>query len=403
MRVFPIFQTTGTTPSYFDDAKGYQDALDAATAASGLGFPRHTTIYFAVDCDPTGEQIASHVIPHFQGIKRAMTLLGNKYGIGVYGTRNVCCRLEAMSLAELSFVAGMSTGYSGNLGFSLPGNWAFDQIKTLTVGAGLGAIEIDNDIASGRDIGCGTVLSVPLDGLPDTLLDISQYAAVVQEISDFCENVVSNKAFLVHDDAASCVSAVLSYDILITQAANQWGVRKALIQAVAFWEYWKQTYADNVADTFVNSTYQYYEAREAWEEHPESGPPPIPPLVIYEDSSTGFAQVFAATGIRAHNWAVHNGYLNGPTLDPSDWHHVWNMWYSLSSDDQYNLSMIPVVLMEGADNVGVANIPRRVFTDEEIIRILARYNGTGVKAHDYGYELKEVYDIFESFNAALRV
>lgn len=47
----------------------------------------------------------------------------------------------------------MSTGFSGNLGFPIPDNWAFDQFYTVTVGSGSGQIEIDKDAYSGRDIG----------------------------------------------------------------------------------------------------------------------------------------------------------------------------------------------------------------------------------------------------------
>lgn len=51
----------------------------------------------------------------------------------------------------------MSTGFSGNLGYPLPYNWAFDQISTITVGNGSGMIEIDNDICSGLDNGVNTI------------------------------------------------------------------------------------------------------------------------------------------------------------------------------------------------------------------------------------------------------
>ncbi|MFL2099124.1 hypothetical protein ACEN37_12870, partial [Marinilactibacillus psychrotolerans] len=59
-----------------------------------------------------------------------------------------------------SFVSGMSTGFSGNLGYPLPKNWAFDQISTITLGSGEGLIEIDNNIKSGRDNGVSYVEQV---------------------------------------------------------------------------------------------------------------------------------------------------------------------------------------------------------------------------------------------------
>lgn len=45
----------------------------------------------------------------------------------------------------------MSTGFSGNLGYPMPDNWAFDQFDEGTIGSGDGSIAIDKDSFSGRD------------------------------------------------------------------------------------------------------------------------------------------------------------------------------------------------------------------------------------------------------------
>ena len=158
MRVFPIFQTSGNTVSYFTNSQGKADALTATAAAHNIGFKEAAIIYFAVDCDPTGDQITSNILPYFQGIQEGMAQLVEQqapyhYQVGVYGTRNVCGQVSGSRLAQASFLGDMSTGFSGNLGFLMPMNWAFDQIATITVGTGDGAIEIDNDIASGTDQG----------------------------------------------------------------------------------------------------------------------------------------------------------------------------------------------------------------------------------------------------------
>ncbi|WP_431836131.1 glycoside hydrolase domain-containing protein [Cellulomonas sp. Y8] len=151
--VFPIFQEVGNTVSAFSYAKGRAAAQRAFAAAYRIRIPAGTTIYFAVDFDPTGTEITGSVIPYFQGIASVMNQRAGYYRVGVYGTRNVCRQLDDADLAGTSFVAGMSTGYSGNLGFALPRNWAFDQIQERTVGAGSGAIAIDKDVMSGRDPG----------------------------------------------------------------------------------------------------------------------------------------------------------------------------------------------------------------------------------------------------------
>ena len=82
-----------------------------------------------------------------------MAQLGGKYAVGIYGARHVCSLISAAGLARASFIAGLSTGFAGNLGFALPSNWAFNQIQTLTVGSGSGAVEVDKNVASGRDVG----------------------------------------------------------------------------------------------------------------------------------------------------------------------------------------------------------------------------------------------------------
>ncbi|CEI22863.1 YbfG [Propionibacterium freudenreichii] len=401
LRVFPIFQTLGDSLSYFSDAQGYSDAGDAVQAATGYGFKRGTTIYFAVDVDVLGDDIPGSIIPYFQGVNRAMQRFGNLYHVGAYGTRNVCRQLTDADLIQYSFVAGMSYGYSGNLGFTLPSNWAFDQISTITVGSGTGAIEIDNDIYSGRDTGQASVNALPSGEVLDVAFDMSQEASLASDMDAYCDTVTSNTIGLIHGSPTDVVGDVLQHDTLITNLSRAWGIRKALIQAVSFWEYWKTTALDPAADAVVESTYVYLEALEAWEANP-IGVAPTPPVVMSQDSSTGFAQIFSATAIWAHNWALGQGLISGSTWDASDWHTVWAVWQDLHGDDDYNLSAVPQVLMAGAADVGITGSPRLDYTSAQITSILARYNGTGSAAADYGQEVRGVYNVFEQYNAALR-
>ncbi|OYO59722.1 hypothetical protein CG709_17840 [Lachnotalea glycerini] len=70
----------------------------------------------------------------------------------------------------------MSSGYSGNLGYQMPDNWAFDQFYTTSVGSGNGLIEIDKDSNSGRNTGVNYI-NLPTDD------EIEE--AVVSKLSDF--------------------------------------------------------------------------------------------------------------------------------------------------------------------------------------------------------------------------
>ncbi|MBA8827297.1 peptidoglycan hydrolase-like protein with peptidoglycan-binding domain [Saccharopolyspora lacisalsi] len=158
LRVFPISQYYGREVDYFTYSKGYQHGLQAHARADHYGFNRGTVIYFAVDYDATDPQIDDYILPYFFGVQAALSSQNKKYIAGVYGSRNVCSRVSNEAYARYSFVAGMSYGFSGNLGFPLPDNWAFNQIQTLTVGSGEGAIEIDKNIHRyGTDAGSASV------------------------------------------------------------------------------------------------------------------------------------------------------------------------------------------------------------------------------------------------------
>lgn len=149
LRFFPIYQTSANYLGYFTSQQGATDAQKATKAATALGLPENTIIYFAVDFDCLDYQITSNVIPYFKRVHEEMADSG--YRVGIYGTRNACTRVSNLGYACSSFVGDMSTGFSGNLGFGMPDNWAFDQFATITIGSGDGRIEIDKDGYSGRD------------------------------------------------------------------------------------------------------------------------------------------------------------------------------------------------------------------------------------------------------------
>ncbi|WP_342425204.1 glycoside hydrolase domain-containing protein [Paenibacillus sp. FSL L8-0502] len=158
LRVFPIYQTSGNGVDYFKPGQGMKDAIEAHHAANKFGFKDDTIIYFSVDFDAVDYQVTSNILPHFKAIHDKLTSLGSKYKVGIYGPRNVCSRVAAAGYSVSSFICDMSTGFSGNLGYPLPKDWAFDQISTISVGnESENRIEIDNNIASGRDQGVSSI------------------------------------------------------------------------------------------------------------------------------------------------------------------------------------------------------------------------------------------------------
>lgn len=157
LNLFLIYQDAhgqNVSLDYFTYEQGVDDAWAAYNAARALGVPNDAVIYFAIDYDMMDSQVTNYAIPYFQGInsvKNSNCLF--QYQIGIYSARNTCARVSNNGLACSSFVSDMSTGYSGNLGYSLPSNWAFDQVQEYTLGSSDGSFGVDKDVVSGRYTG----------------------------------------------------------------------------------------------------------------------------------------------------------------------------------------------------------------------------------------------------------
>lgn len=143
LRLLPIFQYNGTQLFNFTWQKGYDQGKIAHQKAVEHRIPAGACIYFAVDYDALDIDIDSSILEYFRGVKAGLAELGNRYHFGVYGSRNVCTRVSTEVGARWSMVGGMSWGYSGNLGFPLPDNWAFNQIREYEFQPGWG---LDHDV-----------------------------------------------------------------------------------------------------------------------------------------------------------------------------------------------------------------------------------------------------------------
>ena len=170
LRIFPIFETGGYKLSYFNPYQGVIDARTAIKKAHDFGFDAGTIIYFTVDFDALDGNVTSAILPYFNQISNVFKRTKTKYKVGIYAPRNVCSRVAKAGFSCSSFVCDMSTGFSGNLGFPLPNDWAIDQISTISIGTGDGLIEIDNNIMSGKDHGVSYVkLGNDAAGIEDTI------------------------------------------------------------------------------------------------------------------------------------------------------------------------------------------------------------------------------------------
>ena len=196
LRFFPIYQTSARENAYFTPKQGTADAKAAVAAALALGIPKDTIIYFAVDFDAMDYQITSNIIPYFSAVHEEMSF--SIYKTGIYGARNVCTRVSECGYAISSFVGNMSTGFSGNLGFKMPDNWAFDQFADrdqsgnyLLISSTDGSFEIDKNGFSGRNHGVVGLDSVGNPSLDTAnIISVPAKTGIIDEINKYLRGIM---------------------------------------------------------------------------------------------------------------------------------------------------------------------------------------------------------------------
>lgn len=114
------------------------------------------------------------------------------------------------------------------------------------------------------------------------------------------------------------------------------------------------------------------------------------------DSSTGLGQIFANTAIVANNNAINKGLITGRIYSTSVFNDRKDMWYGLYNNDEFNIKMVTLELIDCARKKGYIN-NMFYYTTNQNKGLLARYNGTGDSATQYGEECYDYYLIFEQY------
>lgn len=385
LRCFPIYQTWSRSADYFKYSQGCIDATSAIEWAQIHGFKPGTIIYFAVDYDAMDGEVTDYILPHFKGIYRTVGE-NSSYGVGIYGPRNICQRVADAGYAATSFVSDMSSGFAGNLGYPLPTNWAFDQIATVKVGTGDGAIEIDNNIASGRDTGQGEFNpETPITSGLDIEFDKTKYrAAMLKDVQTYLTSIgvpeTGGEGWTADGDwvtygivsTTEAFNLVVDADWLFTNLARTLKLRKALIQAPVLWELRKLNLLDGLADEAVKNG-------------------------LKDDCSTGWGQIFAWVAIEARNYCMQQGIINGVPLTSDDKRAVWNNLQEF----EYNIPSAAYLTIYNAHQLGIAR-PSLTTGQADTQKLLARYNGTDGRAEQYGRELIGLYNVLENYNKLSR-
>ncbi|MEU9347240.1 glycoside hydrolase domain-containing protein [Streptomyces sp. NPDC048278] len=403
LRCFPIYQTFARSADYYSPDQGVTDCLNAAYKAEEHGFKYGSRIYFAVDYDAVDDEVTAFVLPYFAAIEARMARMGNPYRIGIYGPRNACSRVSAAGHAETSFVSDMSSGFSGNLGYTLPENWAFDQIVTKTVGSGDGAIEIDNNIASGRDTGQGDFDPAPAQK-QDIGFSLAYWEGLAQEATGYMASIGRGEGTNNIYTRLQCLETVIQLDDVITATARRYRMRKALIQTSAFWEFCHYGSEDVIVDAGVGLYYSGI--LPDWAEG-------LPGVERAQDSSIGIGQIQGRIGILAWNNSIRSGLVDGTILDPADVRPSpdadrYTMWLRLLEDNAFNVRTVAHVHIWSADGKAgdVAETPVRRpaldYTDTEIYEVLRRYQGPAEPAFSDATLRMPLYAIFEKYNRVIR-
>ncbi|MEW2394600.1 glycoside hydrolase domain-containing protein [Streptomyces sp. NPDC046862] len=393
LRCFPIYQTYGRDASGFNYAAGRAAGQAAINAALDHGFKPGTRIFFAVDFDALDTDVTNNVLPHFKGIHDAIEEDGLRYQIGVYGPRNVCTRVGQAGHSGASFVSDMSSGFSGNFGYPLPTDWAYDQIVTQWVGSGDGKIEIDVNIASGRDIGQNS-FDKPRTAAADVRFKADYVNSMRTDIGKYMQSIGfpnegGNRIFT----HAECFDTILANDDVITAQSNRYNMRKALIQTSAYWEMRHYDLVDQAVDHAVAD----YHTKG---------------IGVKRDSSTGIAQISGEVGIRAWNHGILKDYVSGTSLDPTKDADIWTMWQKVNKDNAFALQTVALIHLWSADGKAGGNNPpggesvlrymRLDYKESEIFQILRRYQGWGAEAEEHANKRMGLYQVFEKYNGIVR-
>ncbi|KDN77031.1 hypothetical protein DF19_14970 [Streptomyces olindensis] len=398
LRCFPIYQTVNSDAADFDYVAGHTAGYAAVNAARDHGFRRGTRIFFAVDFDAIDAEITANVLPHFKGIKEAMADSGHPYEIGVYGSRNVCARVGAAGYSTASFVADMSPGFDGNAGRPLPRDWAYDQFVIRTLGSGDGQLEVDVDIASGRDTGQGS-FDRPRPAVPDVAFDSRQVPALRADLARYMRSIGRPDMGGVGGDAklytnAQAVEAIQDQDALITELSTTYKMRKALIQTVVYWAMRDYSLADQATDQQVA-------------DHHLSGSGSV------RDSHTGIGEISAADAIQAWNHCIGWGFATGDHRDPAKDADLWAVWQQLSKDNGFSVRTAALIHLWGTrgrpggqlppgDRVTTPRSMRLDLAEFEITELLRRYRAWDPDVESQTHQSMAVYQIFEKYNSIAR-
>ena len=149
LQVAVVYEDRNNAIQYFSTQQGNKNAAKALSVAAGIGQPTGSAIYFAVDFDPSADQVRGPISDYFRAVVQAVAVAPTRYAVGVYGSGLTCRLIRDSGLATFTWLTG-STGFREYAQFRSQATLVqVSPQRTICAGK----LSIDDDIAQSENFG----------------------------------------------------------------------------------------------------------------------------------------------------------------------------------------------------------------------------------------------------------
>ncbi|MEV7891561.1 hypothetical protein ACWD3I_47935 [Streptomyces sp. NPDC002817] len=219
---------------------------------------------------------------------------------------------------------GMTVVDDGQTGW----NTMYALIVTRSLGSGRGVIEVDINIATMRDKGQASFNPAAAQAL-DNLFDTSCWPQLLADVQSYMESIGFPEGGGRISSTIQCLETIIAGDVTVSSTAPAYGMRKALIQTTAFWEFRHYGNEDLIKNAGVWLYHNGYVP--GWAKDP-------PGVTAFRDSSTGVAQMFGFAGILAWSNSINTGLVTGTPKDRIKDSDVFGVWDKIRTGNDFALT-----------------------------------------------------------------
>lgn len=116
-QIASVWEAAGATVDGFSSDMGQHDGASAVRQAIAVGQPKGSGIAFAVDFDPSLDEITKYILPYFAAVRIACGAAG--FLVGAYACGRVLLALYNVGVIDYDWLAG-AMGWTGTRGYVTP-------------------------------------------------------------------------------------------------------------------------------------------------------------------------------------------------------------------------------------------------------------------------------------------